>query len=87
MNSFFLLLTSLWDAVNVFGSPIEGDLLTTGTPLSSPPLIDMMSNDPILRDVKVQVFDFFLHASQEVCSDQLSSQHQFKFSHNVLDSL
>lgn len=45
--------SSLWDAVNVFGSPIEGDLLTTGTPLSSPPLIDMMSNDPILRDVKL----------------------------------
>jgi hypothetical protein len=58
LMSFFSLLTSLWDAVNVFGSPIEGDLLTTGTPLSSPPLIDMMSNDPILRDVKVHVFSF-----------------------------
>ncbi|KAJ6857585.1 isoamylase 1 [Populus alba x Populus x berolinensis] len=45
--------SSLWDAVNVFGSPIEGDLLTTGTPLGSPPLIEMMSNDPILRDVKL----------------------------------
>ncbi|KAL5543429.1 hypothetical protein UlMin_007213 [Ulmus minor] len=45
--------TSLWDAVNVYGSPIEGDLLTTGTPLSNPPLIDMLSNDPILRGVKL----------------------------------
>lgn len=45
--------TSLWDSVNVYGIPIEGDLLTTGTPLSSPPLIDLISNDPILRGVKV----------------------------------
>ncbi|KAJ4709190.1 isoamylase 1, chloroplastic-like [Melia azedarach] len=45
--------SSLWDAVNVYGIPIEGDLLTTGTPLSSPPLIDMISNDPILRGVKL----------------------------------
>ncbi|KAI3845766.1 hypothetical protein MKW98_016525 [Papaver atlanticum] len=45
--------SSLWDAVNVFGNPIEGDLLTTGTPLDSPPLIDMLSNDPILRGVKL----------------------------------
>ncbi|KAK3437526.1 hypothetical protein EUGRSUZ_C02189 [Eucalyptus grandis] len=45
--------SSLWDAANVFGKPIEGDLLTTGTPLSSPPLIDMISNDPILRGVKL----------------------------------
>ncbi|KAJ6758966.1 ISOAMYLASE 1 CHLOROPLASTIC [Salix koriyanagi] len=45
--------SSLWDAANVFGSPVKGDLLTTGTPLSSPPLIEMMSNDPILRHVKL----------------------------------
>ncbi|KAJ6673192.1 GLYCOGEN DEBRANCHING ENZYME [Salix viminalis] len=45
--------SSLWHAANVFGSPIKGDLLTTGTPLSSPPLIEMMSNDPILRHVKL----------------------------------
>ncbi|KAF8392784.1 hypothetical protein HHK36_021021 [Tetracentron sinense] len=44
---------SLWDAANVYGNPIEGDLLTTGTPLSSPPLIDLISNDPILRGVKL----------------------------------
>lgn len=48
-----LFVTSLWNGVNVFGAPIEGDLLATGTPLSSPPLIDMISNDPILRGVKV----------------------------------
>ncbi|KAF9617544.1 hypothetical protein IFM89_037356 [Coptis chinensis] len=45
--------SSLWDAVNVYGNPIESDFLTTGTPLSSPPLIDMISNDPILRRVKL----------------------------------
>ncbi|XP_038696318.1 isoamylase 1, chloroplastic isoform X2 [Tripterygium wilfordii] len=45
--------SSLWDAANVFGNPVEGDLLTTGTPLSSPPLIDMISNDPILSGVKL----------------------------------
>lgn len=53
--SYFLSLfvISLWDGANVFGAPIEGDLLTTGTPLSSPPLIDLISNDPILCGVKV----------------------------------
>ncbi|KAF3437290.1 hypothetical protein FNV43_RR20043 [Rhamnella rubrinervis] len=45
--------SSLWDAVNVYGSRIEGDFLATGTPLSSPPLIDMISNDPILHGVKL----------------------------------
>ncbi|GAU11796.1 hypothetical protein TSUD_75470, partial [Trifolium subterraneum] len=45
--------TSLWNGVNVFGAPIEGDLLAIGTPLSSPPLIDMISIDPILRGVKL----------------------------------
>jgi isoamylase len=49
----FMFVTSLWNGVNVFGAPIEGDLLAIGTPLSSPPLIDMISNDPILRGVKV----------------------------------
>lgn len=48
-----LLIFSLWDAVNVYGSQSEDDLLRTGSPLSSPPLIDMISNDPILRGVKV----------------------------------
>ncbi|RDX79505.1 Isoamylase 1, chloroplastic, partial [Mucuna pruriens] len=45
--------SSLWGGANVFGAPIEGDLLTTGTPLGSPPLIDLISNDPILRGVKL----------------------------------
>ncbi|TXG61130.1 hypothetical protein EZV62_012493 [Acer yangbiense] len=45
--------SSLWDAINVYGIPIEGDLITTGTPLSSPPLIDMISNDSILCGVKL----------------------------------
>lgn len=46
-------MISLWDAVNVYGNPIEGELLTTGTPLGNPPLIDMISKDPVLRGVKV----------------------------------
>lgn len=45
--------SSLWNSVNVYGNQMEGDLLTTGTPLSSPPLIDMISNDPVLRGVKL----------------------------------
>ncbi|KAK6139714.1 hypothetical protein DH2020_026545 [Rehmannia glutinosa] len=45
--------SSLWNAVNAYGSAIEGETVTTGTPLSSPPLIDMISNDPILRGVKL----------------------------------
>ncbi|KAH1251634.1 Isoamylase 1, chloroplastic [Glycine max] len=53
--SYFLSLVviSLWDGANAFGAPIEGDLLTTGAPLSSPPLIDLISNDPILCGVKL----------------------------------
>ncbi|CAH9070451.1 unnamed protein product [Cuscuta epithymum] len=45
--------SSLWDAVNVYGNSVEGAMLTTGTPLSSPPLIDMISSDPILSGVKL----------------------------------
>ncbi|XAR47988.1 Isoamylase [Bertholletia excelsa] len=45
--------SSLWDAVNVYGNRIKGDSLTTGTSLSSPPLVDMICNDPILRGVKL----------------------------------
>ena len=45
----------MWDRANVFGNSEEvaSDTVTTGTPLSEPPLIDMMSNDPVLRGVKV----------------------------------
>lgn len=39
----------------MYGAPIEGDMITTGTPLVTPPLIDMISNDPILGGVKVLV--------------------------------
>lgn len=53
LGSILTRASSLWDAVNVYGNSIEGDLLTTGTPLSSPPLVDMISNDPILRGVKL----------------------------------
>ncbi|XP_075092884.1 isoamylase 1, chloroplastic-like isoform X2 [Nicotiana tabacum] len=45
--------SSLWDAVNVYGNSTDVDVITTGTPLTSPPLIDMISNDPILRGVKL----------------------------------
>ena len=52
-NIYRSILVSLWDAANVYGADVEGDLLTTGTPISCPPVIDMISNDPILRGVKV----------------------------------
>lgn len=47
----------------MYGSPVEGDMTTTGTPLATPPLIDMISNDPILGDVKVTTFSDFCCAS------------------------
>ncbi|KAK1275666.1 hypothetical protein QJS04_geneDACA004141 [Acorus gramineus] len=45
--------SSLYDAVNVYGKPVKGDSLTTGTPLGYPPLIDMISNDSVLSGVKL----------------------------------
>eukprot|EP00475_Leptophrys_vorax_P011430 TRINITY_DN17975_c0_g1_i1.p1 TRINITY_DN17975_c0_g1~~TRINITY_DN17975_c0_g1_i1.p1 ORF type:complete len:485 (-),score=10.07 TRINITY_DN17975_c0_g1_i1:95-1408(-) len=61
--------SSLWDRSNVYGSTDSGgngatttgessggeggDGVTTGTPLTEPPLIDAISNDPVLRDVKL----------------------------------
>ncbi|KAG6557828.1 hypothetical protein Mapa_000595 [Marchantia paleacea] len=55
LASILTRASSLWDRENVFGSPEgpEGDVVTTGTPLSEPPLVDMMSNDPVLRGVKL----------------------------------
>jgi hypothetical protein len=37
----------------VYGYALDEDMTTTGTPLANPPLIDMISNDPILSGVKV----------------------------------
>ncbi|WOG92683.1 hypothetical protein DCAR_0311958 [Daucus carota subsp. sativus] len=45
--------SSLCDAVNIYGDQSEDDKLTTGSPLCNPPLIDLISNDPILRGVKL----------------------------------
>eukprot|EP00850_Spirogloea_muscicola_P010847 SM000065S20196 [mRNA] locus=s65:232907:239639:- [translate_table: standard] len=47
--------SSLWKKERVFGTSevLEGDTVTTGTPLAEPPLIDMISNDPVLRSVKL----------------------------------
>ncbi|KAL3692101.1 hypothetical protein R1sor_005752 [Riccia sorocarpa] len=55
LASILTRASSLWDRANVFGTSDgpEGDTVTTGTPLSEPPLVDMMSNDPVLRDVKL----------------------------------
>ncbi|EFH56092.1 ATISA1/ISA1 [Arabidopsis lyrata subsp. lyrata] len=53
LGSIMSRSSSLWDAANVYGVDVEGDLLTTGTPISCPPVIDMISNDPILRGVKL----------------------------------
>lgn len=54
--------TSLWDPVNVYGDPMDGDMITTGTPLVTPPLVDMISNDPILGGVKVAfILSSYIH--------------------------
>ncbi|KAL1217815.1 Isoamylase 1 [Cardamine amara subsp. amara] len=53
LGSIMSRSSSLWAAANVFGADVEGDLLTTGSPISCPPVIDMISNDPILRGVKL----------------------------------
>uniref|UniRef100_M4CLB4 Glycosyl hydrolase family 13 catalytic domain-containing protein n=2 Tax=Brassica campestris TaxID=3711 RepID=M4CLB4_BRACM len=53
LGSIMSRSSSLWDAANVYGADVEGDLLTTGTPVSCPPVIDMISNDPVLRGVKL----------------------------------
>ncbi|KAK8967553.1 hypothetical protein KSP40_PGU011960 [Platanthera guangdongensis] len=53
LASIMTRASSLWDAVNAYGRQVEGDTMTTGTPLSDPPLIDMISNDPILGGVKL----------------------------------
>ncbi|KAK9732894.1 hypothetical protein RND81_04G030500 [Saponaria officinalis] len=45
---FSILRASLWDAVNVYGTTTDDDMLTTRTPLSSPSVLDIISNDPIL---------------------------------------
>ncbi|WOL19778.1 hypothetical protein Cni_G28580 [Canna indica] len=45
--------SSLWDPMNVYGNTIDGDMVTTGSPLANPPLIEMISNDPILCKVKL----------------------------------
>lgn len=52
LASILTRASSLWDRANVFGTS-EGSDLTTGTPLNEPPLIDMISNDPVLCDVKL----------------------------------
>jgi hypothetical protein len=80
-------ICSLWDRANVYGNTkyIEGDVVTTGTPLSEPPLIDMMSNDPILCGVKVHIsllfslltfFCFLMKKSMSYSLSQLASFEQ-----------
>ncbi|MQM11965.1 hypothetical protein Taro_044877 [Colocasia esculenta] len=53
LASIMTRASSLWDAVNSHGNPIDGDGITTGSPLGNPPLIEMISNDPILCGVKL----------------------------------
>lgn len=53
LASIMTRASSLWDGANVFGNGTERDSLTTGTPLNEPPLIDMISNDPVLHGVKL----------------------------------
>lgn len=53
LASIMTRASSLWDGANVFGNDTERDFLTTGTPLNEPPLIDLISNDPVLHGVKL----------------------------------
>ena len=48
---------------------MEGDMITTGTPLVAPPLVDMISNDPILGDVKVAVIFYTYVLSPAITED------------------
>jgi hypothetical protein len=81
-------VTSLWDPVNVYGSPLEGDMITTGTPLVSPPLVDMISNDPILGGVKVSVLsDSYLPAFDKVNTPFLISFYEYIFSVELIATI
>ena len=53
---------------------MEGDMITTGTPLVAPPLVDMISNDPILGDVKVAVI-FYTYVLSPAITPPMLSQH------------
>ena len=77
-----LFVISLWDRVNVFGASIDAEELETGTPLSSPPLIDLISNDPILRRVKVFLIilsfsckAWFIFIQEQICTKMRSQSH------------
>ncbi|CAN6452621.1 unnamed protein product [Victoria cruziana] len=53
LASILTRASSLWDPVNVYGISSDADYVTTGTPLSNPPIVDMISNDPVLRGVRL----------------------------------
>jgi isoamylase len=53
LGSIFTRASSTWERSVVFGTSEETDIVTTGTPLNEPPLVDMISNDGVLRGVKV----------------------------------
>lgn len=55
LGSIFTRASGTWERSEVFGSSEETDIVTTGTPLNEPPLIDMISNDGVLRGVKVSL--------------------------------
>lgn len=72
-----LLCGSLWDKANVYGTSEgrECDTVTTGTPLHEPPLIDMMSNDAVLRGVKVDLSLFHLPTRKGRARHPLKQMH------------
>lgn len=45
--------SSMWDAANTYGNPSEHGMLPVGTPLADSPLIDLITNDPVLSGVKL----------------------------------
>ncbi|KAL7598463.1 hypothetical protein Lser_V15G22256 [Lactuca serriola] len=67
--------SSLFDAINVYGNQVEDDLLTTGSPLTNPSLIDMISNDPILRGVGIYLpcYDILCNYMEEYSSQNAAS--------------
>ena len=57
LASIMTRASSQWDARNVFGQPTAStphlEEVEIGSPLEAPPLVDMISNDPILKHVKL----------------------------------
>lgn len=45
----------MWDADNIYGNLSDHDMLPVGTPLADSPILDLITNDPVLSGVKVLI--------------------------------